>query len=247
MSSQQPDLSALLEQWWGGYYAGTAALSLISAASNIVIGGNSAWGPNEFFTAYPKFGGTPIPNLAGDTQAGSAQLTLSATAPASLKPGLYISDALQAAIPPATQITVVNGTLITMSNEATATVTGDVLYVYPASTVPLPVVVMYIALAQACLQYNRWLEQWNYAMALFTAHYCTLWLRSEGNPGTTAGQLAASGLEKGIIVSKSAGDVSAGSQLPSGLESWGAWQETTYGVQLATLAKIVGWGPMYIY
>jgi hypothetical protein len=126
----------------------------------------------------------------------------------------------------------------------------DFLSVYPKFTTVIPDVVlaMYIALASACLSRARWCEQWNFGMALFIAHYCTLYLQSEGQPGSTAGQVAASGLAKGIAVSQSVGDVSVSYEpVTSGFESWGAWQSTTYGTQLIAIAKIVGWGILVIY
>ena len=84
-------------------------------------------------------------------------------------------------------------------------------------------------------------------MSWFVAHYATLYLRSEGNVGSTAGQIAASGLTRGIMVTKSAGNVSAMIEVPKGLEEWGAWTSTEYGVQLATIAKVIGIGGMYIH
>jgi len=126
---------------------------------------------------------------------------------------------------------------------------ADFLAIYPKFTnlVPDAVLTMYVALASACLSQARWGAQWQFGMALFVAHYCTLYLQSEGQPGTTAGQVAASGLAKGIAIAQSVGDVSVSYEpVTSGFESWGAWQSTTYGVQLITIAKIVGWGIMVI-
>jgi hypothetical protein len=126
----------------------------------------------------------------------------------------------------------------------------DFLNVFPKFTTVVPdgVMAMYITLASACLSQARWGAQWQFGMALFVAHYCTLYLQSEGQPGTTAGQVAASGLAKGIAVSQSVGDVSISYEpVTSDFGSWGAWQLTTYGVQLITIAKLVGWGIRVIY
>lgn len=126
---------------------------------------------------------------------------------------------------------------------------SDFLAIYPKFTalVPVPVLTMYIALASACLSQARWGAQWQFGMALFIAHYCTLYLQSEGQAGTTAGQVAASGLAKGIAISQSVGDVSVSYEpVTRDFGSWGAWQATTYGAQLITIAKIVGWGIMVI-
>lgn len=60
-------------------------------------------------------------------------------------------------------------------------------------------------------------------------------------------QIAAQGLAGGIQTSKSVGDVSVGYQALSALEDWGAWSLTSYGQQLATMARVVGSGPMVIW
>jgi len=62
-----------------------------------------------------------------------------------------------------------------------------------------------------------------------------------------AGQAAAAGLARGITVSKGTGLVSEGIQPISGLENWGAWNETEYGIRFATTAKIVGSGCMLLW
>lgn len=60
-------------------------------------------------------------------------------------------------------------------------------------------------------------------------------------------EIAAQGLAGGIQTSKSVGDVSVSYQVLTALESWGAWNLTTYGQQLATMAKVIGSGPMVIW
>jgi hypothetical protein len=117
-----------------------------------------------------------------------------------------------------------------------------------AGLIPKPVLDMYIALALACLMQARWVDQWKMGMGLFIAHYCTLYLQSEGNAGTEVGRVAASGLAKGVLVNKSAGGVSAGLEsLVSDWGSWGAFNLTLYGQQLMTMGKMIGAGGMYIF
>ena len=116
-----------------------------------------------------------------------------------------------------------------------------------AGLIPQPVLQAYINLASACLVQARWLDSWTLAMGLFVAHYCTLYLQSEGSPGTTAQSVAASGLTKGVLVSKGAGGVNAGMQTLIGeWGSWGQWNMTVYGTSLMTQAKMIGAGMMYI-
>lgn len=63
----------------------------------------------------------------------------------------------------------------------------------------------------------------------------------------TAALAVAQGLASGILTSKSVGDVSAGYTPLASLESWGAWNLTRYGQELATIGKIIGMGPTIIW
>jgi hypothetical protein len=247
--AQQPNLSALLEQWWGGSYANYAVPNIILAASNLVTGDNPAYGPNEFFATYPQYGGAPIDNLVGQLTLGNAVIAVNATV-SSLEIGQYISDQL-VGIPASTTINAISGQNVTLSNAAVQTVVDDRLLVYPTPAIPYPVLLMYINLAQSCVQYNRWLEWWPMGMGLFIAHYVTLYLYSQGAPGSPPGQaaLAGMGMARGILTSKSAGDVSAGYSpiMTTGWENWGAWSLTLYGQQFMTMARMVGFGWMYVW
>ena len=60
-------------------------------------------------------------------------------------------------------------------------------------------------------------------------------------------QIAAQGLAGGIQTAKSVGDVSVSYQPLASLEDWGQWNLTIYGQQLATMARVIGSGPMCIY
>jgi hypothetical protein len=77
-----------------------------------------------------------------------------------------------------------------------------------------------------------------------------VWLVEEqvfqGNAPNGA-QIAAQGLAGGIQTSKSVGDVSVSYQVLTALEDWGAWNLTSYGQLLATMARVVGSGPALIW
>jgi len=60
-------------------------------------------------------------------------------------------------------------------------------------------------------------------------------------------EIAAQGLMGGIQTSKSVGDVSVGYTALVALEMFGQWNLTVYGVQLATMAQVIGSGPMVIW
>ena len=69
----------------------------------------------------------------------------------------------------------------------------------------------------------------------------------QGQPVALTGvQLAAQALAGGVQTSKSVGDVSVSYQALV-LEDWAAWNLTLYGQTLATMAKVVGAGPMCFY
>jgi len=63
----------------------------------------------------------------------------------------------------------------------------------------------------------------------------------------TAAQIAAQGVATGIMVSKSVGDVSASYAAVQGIEAWAQWNLTKYGIQFASMARVMGAGPMCIY
>lgn len=66
-------------------------------------------------------------------------------------------------------------------------------------------------------------------------------------PSTGTASIAARGIAGGIQTSKSVGDVSVSYQALTSLEDWGAWNLTSYGQILATMAKVIGNRPMLIW
>jgi uncharacterized membrane protein (DUF2068 family) len=74
-----------------------------------------------------------------------------------------------------------------------------------------------------------------------------LYARSDGNPSSTIGNIAAQAITTGIQVAKSVGDVNVSYQPIQGIEEWGAWNLTVYGQQLATMAKVIGAGSMLLW
>ena len=138
------------------------------------------------------------------------------------------------------------GPSITISQNATATADEMQLTVWNAPLVPFMLIMAYINLASASLVQARWQDTWAFGMALYVAHFLTLYAESDGNPNSTITQAAASGLATGVLVSEAAGDVSDSFQPVQGLESWAAWNLTTYGQQLATFSKAIGSGPMLL-
>lgn len=217
----------------------------LANASGIVSGTNPPWGPADFLAIHPKFGG-PGPVLYVQGTLASASPVVTNTATAGMAPGELVAGP---GVPLGSTIFSVDSpSQFTLNHNATAEGTVTLtLYNTSATLVPLAVLNAYIALASASLVQARWRDAWPIAMDLYVAHYCTLWLRSDGDIYSTPGQAAAAGLTRGITVSKSAGGVSLGIQPVTGIENWGAWQETSYGEQFASLAKLVGAGPILLW
>lgn len=117
-------------------------------------------------------------------------------------------------------------------------------------TLPSAVLDMYIQFANDCVQYKRWKNQWKMAMSLFIAHFCTIYIQSLFPENATAQQVLAYGQAKGLISSKGVGDVSVSydfSAAVTGVESWGQFNMTQYGIQFANMAKLVAKGGMMVW
>jgi hypothetical protein len=236
-----PDINLLLSEVWG---SGEDFIytRFFSQASNIVLGTNPPYSVVDFSSIYPKFIG-PATVLTGSFTNGSATVLVALTT------GVAIGQlVIGSAIAPGSTITgFTANTSITLSQNAIADAAGASFNCYQAPLLPLAVINCYIALASSHLVQARWLDDWTMGMALFIAHFCTLWLLSEGIGCSTPGKAAAAGLAQGIATSESAGPVSLGTQPTTGLDDWASWTETQYGKIFATMARQQGAGPLFIY
>jgi hypothetical protein len=134
--------------------------------------------------------------------------------------------------------------LVTLSQPASTS--GPMLLTfYLAPVVPLATIQVFLNLAYASLMSSRWRESWTIGMGLYIAHYVTLWMQAASGAPTAAGVVTA-GLQRGILVSKSADGLSAGLQAVGDLDTWSAFNLTSYGVLLATMAKSIGAGMIYV-
>ncbi len=115
--------------------------------------------------------------------------------------------------------------------------------------VPAAMLAEIINMANACIQPDKWLESWRYAVGLYVAHYATLYLRTYAESSPTAAQAAASGALVGIVKSATLGDSSVSydtTAVTKGTEEWGDLNATTYGQMLANRAKLIGAGGTYV-
>ncbi len=112
------------------------------------------------------------------------------------------------------------------------------------------IISMFIEMANSCIIQNRWQSKWKYGMALFTGHFYTLYLETQAGMNKTLGQVVANAGAQFPKSSKSVGDVSVGYDVGSitgDLPGWGFWKATTFGIQLASIAKIIGKSGMYVW
>ncbi len=107
----------------------------------------------------------------------------------------------------------------------------------------------FINMANGMLAYDKWLDNWRYAMGLAIAHFAILQLEIGQNPTGTAAGLISAGKAKGITASKSVGDVSVSYDLGANetLKEWGSFANTAYGQNLITLARMVGVGGAFVW
>ena len=108
---------------------------------------------------------------------------------------------------------------------------------------------MYIAVANSICKADQWGETWTYAMGLLVAHFATLHMQGAVPTTATPAQIAASGSVQGVASSKSVGSVSVSYDVGTmlqGLDEWGAFRLTRYGMQYATLAGGIGMAGMLV-
>lgn len=117
--------------------------------------------------------------------------------------------------------------------------------------VPTVVLEAWVKLAHASLNIARYHDAWEMCMGLFIAHFLTLYMQSAASPDDPVGKIISSGLAKGMVSSKSAGDLSISYDLSivSGDEfrGWGTYKLTLFGQQFITMARIYSMGGMVVW
>ena len=135
---------------------------------------------------------------------------------------------------------------------STAVTSSEFLSMYPQfspPTVPLPFLDMTLDRANATIQEARWFSNRKFAICLFVAHFCTLYLKTAMDAGSDPSAVAGKGESKGAVMSKSVDGVSVSygsSEGAADLAGYGSWKDTVFGQQLATMAQVVGAGMMVV-
>jgi hypothetical protein len=239
-----PDYNQFLGEVWGWPDEVIGWLPYLANASNILTGTNPPYSASDFFGWFPNFAGTPVQaqgtldGITGTVQGVSSFVGL-ATGQLVAGNGIAAGSVIQS-------MDQTNGVLV-LSLPTTATGV-QTLSIYTTPAVPVFLINAFIYLATSSILQVRYQEMWSYAMALYIAHYLTMWLSSQGTgTASTPGQLASQGLAMGITISKHVGDVSKASQALKMPEEFGTFALTIYGQQLATMALAVGSGPVWLW
>lgn len=117
------------------------------------------------------------------------------------------------------------------------------------SLVPTDMLNLFIENANASVLPSRWGSMWRYAAGLYTAHFASLYLKTYRESSDSALDASAGAEQMGVIKQTTMGDTSIqydNSAITAATAEWGAWNSTTYGAQLVTLAKQIGALGMYI-
>lgn len=218
--------------------------TITAGASNILTSNNPVFACANFLAVFPQFGGASVAAVL-TTTAGSATVSLPLTP--GVEPGAVVGD-ITSTIPDGATVLTSTGTVITLSAPAAAA--GSFPVTFYTMMVPVPLMQMFIAMANSSIQKARWHSTWQYAMCLYTAHFCTLYLQTQTSPNSTAGQVVATAQTMFPIASEGAGDVSGGydtSSILGDMPGWGQFKLTAFGTQLITWGQIVGKGGMCVW
>jgi hypothetical protein len=112
------------------------------------------------------------------------------------------------------------------------------------------IIQLYIDFGTSCISKIKWGTAWKLGMSYFVAHFCIITMQGRMTPESNEAQVLSAAQAKGLISSKSAGDVSLSydfGAIMDDLQGWAQFKLTTYGIQYASLAKIYGRGAIYVY
>lgn len=114
---------------------------------------------------------------------------------------------------------------------------------------PQTMLTSFIDMANVSIIPTRWGEQWRYASGLYIAHYSAMYLKTYADGSPSAQAVASKSSQKGNVASAKMGDTTVSydnGAINAGTEKWGTWNSTQYGAQLATMARMIGIGGMYV-
>lgn len=168
-----------------GTWGGDAGLYCAVAPVGLAFGTNPSFYLDDFYGYFPKWFGIPVLIANAGTTAGTNSVTAPSTAGMALGQFLMGAD-----FPKGTIITGIGINSITVNNNAMDTNPNASFNVFETPPVPISIIQSYINLANANLRQAQWLEMWAQGMAWFTAHYLTLYAKSDAAEFTSLLQSA---------------------------------------------------------
>lgn len=172
-SGTWPNFNGWLSNAWGSGQAYETAFWYPNYQIGLVFGSNPPYYLDDFNRVYPQFLGAPL-QLPGQVTINTQQVTVPTTS--GLTAGMFVQCTQ---FPLSTFIESVDSTTqITLNNPATASMVNAVINVYNNPVVPAFVLWQYTKLALNTISYDQWQGEWYFAMALFIAHYATLWAQT---------------------------------------------------------------------
>jgi hypothetical protein len=172
-----PNFTAWLSNAWGAGQEYSSVCAAFYGASNMVFGQNPPYFLDDFKAVYPKFFGLPTSLSGCGTTLGSKVVTVPSMN------GLDYGQFIQAwgTFPKGTVICGLGAGEVTLSTAALSTSGTATLQVYQSPPVPVGVILLYLKLAYASLVFERWQEQWLVGLALYIAHFLTLYAKSDSS------------------------------------------------------------------
>jgi hypothetical protein len=172
-----PNFTAWLGEAWGAGQEYSSVCAAFYGASNMVFGQNPPYYLDDFKAVYPKFFGLATALSGCTVTAGSKTVTVPSMN------GLDYGQFLQAwgLFPKGTVICGLGNNEITLNNAALSSGSNATLQIYQSPPVPVGVILLYLNLAYASLVFERWQEQWLVGLALYIAHFLTLYAKSDSS------------------------------------------------------------------
>jgi hypothetical protein len=115
--------------------------------------------------------------------------------------------------------------------------------------IPTAIMTAFLAMANDAIQEARWGDMWRVACGWYVAHCCTLHLRAMPAAGATVAAVVEAGNPQGLVTEESFGGDSESydhTAITAALQSWGNWNSTEFGRQLATMGRLVGAGGAFV-
>ena len=115
--------------------------------------------------------------------------------------------------------------------------------------IPDAVMEMFLDLTNMVVSEDRFGRMWKMACGYYLAHMLTLWLTGNVPEGSDPEDIVAAGSSMGAVTSESADGVSYSldTSAVQDLTGWADFKLTRYGVQYASLARLLARGGMYVW